>query len=102
MLFNSISKIIQKVYQVQFFDEIKLRRTEQHLTELDQISLKPVFTGGDCFIELLENGEVKASLYEIDEEFSDIKRELDRIARKRLAVAVFIFGVAAVITGVLI
>ncbi len=98
--FISISKIIKTVYKVQDFDEIKFNRTEQHLTGLEGISNKPIFHGGECFIELFKNNKIQATLYVKDDEFSDIKRELDRIARKRLAIVVLIFGIAAVLFGI--
>jgi hypothetical protein len=99
--FESLREIIQKVYKIPAFDQITFKRTQQFMTGLDQTSNKPIYYGGDCFIELRNADKVRATLYEIDDDFSDIKRELDRIVRKRLAIVAFIFGLAAILVGVL-
>ncbi|GAI54507.1 unnamed protein product, partial [marine sediment metagenome] len=41
------------------------------------------------------------TIFTDDDQFLDIKQELNRIARKRLAIVVVIFGIAAVLIGVL-
>jgi hypothetical protein len=96
--FKNISKIIHLVYQIPAFDEIKLKRSEQHLIAWEN---KPIFHGGEYSIELLAKGELQATIYNIDDQFSAITKELDRMVRKRLAIVVLLFGGAAVLIGVL-
>lgn len=100
LYFQSISKIIKSFYKVQDFDKIVLKRSEQFVTGYNQITQRPTFTGGESFLELLKDNKIVARFQDMYD-FTNIKKELDRIARKRLAVGVIIFGLIAVLVGVL-
>lgn len=100
--FSSISKIISTAYNAPGFDEIRLKRSEGYLTGINILTQKLIIEGGDCFVELLKNNEIQKRIDNIDDQFSDIRRELNRIARKRLAIAVLVFGLAAVLVEVLL
>ena len=52
-------------------------------------------------MELLNQGNIQNTIHVIDSQFSDIKRELDKMMRKRLAILALIFTIAAVLVGVL-
>lgn len=99
--FRSISKIIRTIHQVDSLDEIKFKHSEEFLTGFDRITNKPIYQGGEYIIELLNNNMLQARVQNVDAQFSDVKHEIDRIARKRLAAVIFIFGIAAVLVGVL-
>ena len=62
---------------------------------------KPIFQGGEYALELLNQGNIQNTIHVIDSQFSDIKRELDKMMRKRLAILALIFTIAAVLVGVL-
>jgi hypothetical protein len=99
--FRDISEIILNVYKVSVFDEIKFKRSGQSLLGFEATIGKPVFHGGEYSLELINQGKVQSTIYEIDGQFLDIKRELDRMMRKRLAILALIFAIAAVLVGVL-
>ncbi len=99
--FKSLAKVIGKTYKFEeAFDEIKLKKTEKFFTGWDSKKDIPIYSGGEYYLELLKTPQTLRKIL-INEQFSEVKRELDRTARKYLAIAFVIVGLVAILIGVL-
>jgi len=92
LLFADLRLIVQKVENIHTqLDEIRLESTEKFLVGINHNTDSPVYEGGKYYLRLLRDDKT-IKLVPIDEDFLDIKRELDRMARKRLAITFVIVG----------
>lgn len=101
-LFKDLARIVKDTYNIQeTLDEIRLEKTAEFISGLDEVVGGYTYTGGEYYLKLLYNGqEVKVS--RIDRDFLEVRQRLDDIAQKRLAIAFGIVGVIGVVTGVLL